>query len=152
MNVHDGDAHSVFYFAGSKVVQERSPLFVFFEILGDMLGKENVPGIATIHHPLRHVDAGARDIIPATHVGHFADRSAMYSHSHSNLRMPLERLCNLQRTARRFLRAVAKNERHPIARRKPNELFVRRFAHLRGVQYDLGETAQPFLLLFNQQL
>ena len=24
-----------------------------------MIGKKNVPGIATIHHPLRHVDAGA---------------------------------------------------------------------------------------------
>ena len=62
VNVHDGDAHSVFYFAGSKVVQERSPLFVFFEILGDMLGKENVPGIATIHHPLRQVDACTGDV------------------------------------------------------------------------------------------
>ena len=83
------------------------------------------------------------------HIGHFADRSAMNSHPHSNLRMPLERLRNLQRTARRFLRAVAKNERHPIARRKPNDLFVRRFAHLRGGQHDLGETAQPFLLFFD---
>jgi hypothetical protein len=34
--VHDRDTHSVFHFAFAETVQERSPVFVFFEILGDV--------------------------------------------------------------------------------------------------------------------
>ena len=45
------------HFARTEIVQQRSPLLVFFEIFGDMLGEEDVPGIAAIHHPLRHVDS-----------------------------------------------------------------------------------------------
>ena len=53
-------SHAVFHFASAKVMQERSPLLVFFEIFSHVLGKQNVSGVATIHHPLRHVDARRR--------------------------------------------------------------------------------------------
>ena len=59
---------------------------LYSSIFGDMLGKKNVPGIAAIHYPLRHVDAGTRDIIPAIHVGHVAHRAAV--HTHPQLQSP----------------------------------------------------------------
>ena len=35
--VCDPDTHSVFHFAGAKIMQQRSPMFVFFQIFGDVL-------------------------------------------------------------------------------------------------------------------
>ena len=117
-----------------------------------MLGEENVPGIAAIHHPLRHVDPSAGDISPPTHVGHVAHRAAVNAHPHCESPGALEGLCDLERTLRRFLRTVAKDERHPVPGRKPNELLIRRFAHLRRRQHDVGELSQPFFLLLDQEL
>ena len=64
IGVKVGDAHprTVFHLEGADVVQERSPSFVFRQILGHMLGEKNVSGVATIHHPLRDVDAGAGNV------------------------------------------------------------------------------------------
>jgi len=44
------NADSVFYFALAKIVQQRSPSFVCFQIVGHMFGEHDVPGIAAIHH------------------------------------------------------------------------------------------------------
>ena len=152
VKVYDRDAHSVFYFAGSKVVQERSPLFVFFEILGDMLGKENVPGIAAIHHPLRHVDPSPGEVGPPAHVGHFAHRPAVNAHSHRNFRMLAERLGDLERASSGLFRAVMKDQGHPIAGRQPNELFVGRIADLRRPEDDFRQLAEALLLFLDQEL
>jgi len=44
VKVHNGDPHPMLHFAGAKVVQERSPVFVLFEIFGDVfLRGEYVP-------------------------------------------------------------------------------------------------------------
>ena len=80
VKIHDRDAHAVFHFACAKVVQERSPMFVFFEIFGDMFGEKNVPGVAAIHHPLRHVEAGTGEIGLTVHIDHAADRAAVHAH------------------------------------------------------------------------
>src|SRR5437773_3001535 len=87
IEVRDRDTHSVFYFACPKVVQERSPLFVLFEILGDMLRKKNVPGVAAIHHPLRDIDSGPGKIRTIIHVDYAAHWSAMNSHAKLQARM-----------------------------------------------------------------
>jgi hypothetical protein len=42
--IDDGYLHPVLYFARTKLVQQRSPLLVFFEIFGDML---RAAGVAT---------------------------------------------------------------------------------------------------------
>ena len=68
-------------------MQKRSPLFVLFEIFSDMFGKQNVPGIAAIHHPLRDVKPGARKIRAIIHIDHAADWSAMDSHAQLQARM-----------------------------------------------------------------
>ena len=45
-----------------KIMQQRPPMFVFFQIFGDVFGDKNVSGVAAIHHPLRHVKAGTGEI------------------------------------------------------------------------------------------
>ena len=105
------------HFAGAKVVQEGAPLFVFFEILGDMLGKENVPGVAAIHHPFGHVDSSAREIGPFIYIDHAADWPAVDSHPNVQARMFLERAADLHRALRRRFRTRVKYQRHPIAGR-----------------------------------
>src|SRR5205085_10502555 len=64
----------------AKVVQERSPLFVFFQILGDVFGDKNVSGGPASHHPLRHVEASTREIGMTVHIDHAAHRTAVHAH------------------------------------------------------------------------
>ena len=80
MKIHHRDAHAMFHFAGTKIVQERSPLLVFFQIFGDMLGKEDVSCVAAIHHPFCHVDSSAREIGPFIYIDHAANWPAVDSH------------------------------------------------------------------------
>jgi hypothetical protein len=47
---------------------------------------------------------------------------------------------------------MAKDQRHAVAGRQPNELFVRRVAHLRGPEHDRGQLVEPLLLLLDQEL
>ena len=75
-------ANAMLHFAFAKVVQTRRPLPILHQIVRHVLGEEDVPGIAAIHHPLRHVDPGPGDIGPPTDVGHFAHRSAVDAHPH----------------------------------------------------------------------
>jgi hypothetical protein len=117
VKVYDRDAHAVFHLANTEVVQERSPLLICFEVFSHVLGKQNVAGVATIHHPLRHVDAWAGDIGPPADVGYLTNWSAVNSHPHRNLGMRLERFGDLKRAARRLFRTVAEDQRHPIAGR-----------------------------------
>src|SRR5947207_5404806 len=81
IEVQDRNTHSVFYFAFAEIVQQWPPLFVFFEILGDMLGKQNVPSIPAFHHPLRYIQTCSREIRATSHIDHTTDRTAVYSHA-----------------------------------------------------------------------
>jgi hypothetical protein len=64
VEVHDRDAHPMLDFARTEIMQQRSPLFVFFQIFGDVFGEKNVSGVPTIHYPLRNVEASPREIGP----------------------------------------------------------------------------------------
>ena len=66
--------------------------------------------------------------------------------------MLLQRLRNFERAPGRLFRAATKDQRHAVAGRQPNELFVGRFAHRRRRQHDLRQLVQPFLLLLVQEL
>ena len=79
----------MFHLRFAEVVQMRLPAHVVFQIVRHMFGKQNVTGIAAIHHSLRHVNARARDVGPPVHIGHFADRSAMNAHPHLDRRVLL---------------------------------------------------------------
>ena len=108
----------MFHFAGAKIVQERPPLFVFFEILGDMLGKQNVPSIPSFHHPLRYVETCSREIRATSHIDHTTDRTAVYSHAKLQARVLFKRTTDFDRTLRRRFWTRVKHQRHAIASRK----------------------------------
>jgi hypothetical protein len=107
----------VFHFACAKIVQERSPLFVFFQIFGDVFGDKNVPGVAAIHHPLRHVEAGTGEIGVTIHIYHTADRPAVHAHPKLQARMFLERAADLHRALRRRFGTGVEDQRHAVAGR-----------------------------------
>ena len=89
---------------------------MFLQIVRDMFGEQDVAGIAAIHHSLRHVNPTTGDVRASADISYFADRAAMNSHAHGNVGMGLECLRDLERALRRFLRAIAKDQSHPIAR------------------------------------
>ncbi len=66
--------------------------------------------------------------------------------------MLLKRFGNFERAPGWFLRAAAKDQRHPVAGRQPNELFVGRVAHLRRPEHDFRQLAEALLLFFDQEL
>ena len=146
------ESDAVLDLAFPQVAQTGRPLPGMHQIIGHVLGEKNVPGVAAIHHPLRHVDAGPGDVGAPAHVGHLAHRSAVNAHAHRKFRVLLERFGDLERAPGRLFRAVAKDERHSITGRQPNELFVRRFADRRRREHDLSELVQPLLLFFDQEL
>jgi hypothetical protein len=57
----------------------------------------------------------------------------------------------LSNRAHLFLRAVTKDHRHPIGRRQPDQLLVRRIAYLGRRQDNFNQLAQALLLLLDQQ-
>ena len=153
VKVHDAKARAPRFTSQRSQGRARSGRHCsyFFEILGDMSWKGECARVAAIHYPLRHVDAGSRDIIS----GH--SRRSRRSPGRCECPSALQisgcclRACAISScTLRRLLRIVVKNERHPVAGRQPNELLVCCFPHSRRRQHDVGELAQPFLLLFNQ--
>ena len=62
-----------------------------FQVIRYMFGKKNVPGIAAIHHSLRHVDASAGDVRLFVYIGDFVHRAAVNAHAHLKFRMTLQR-------------------------------------------------------------
>src|SRR5262249_16203632 len=81
VEIYHTNTCSVFYFACSKIVQQRPPLFVLFEIFGDTLGKQNMPGIPAFHHTVRYVETASRQIRATGHIDHTTDRAAVHSHA-----------------------------------------------------------------------
>src|SRR6266480_6622707 len=82
VKIDDVDLAALLHFALAKIVQIRSPLAILLQIIGDVLGEQNVSGIAAIHHPLGNVDSGARNVRSLGHIRDFAYRAAMNSHPH----------------------------------------------------------------------
>ena len=82
-----------------------------------MLGEKNVPGVAAIHHPLRHVYPGAGDIRLFVQIGDRINRTAVDSHSDPKFGMLLELLTDFQRAADRRFGASAEHKGATIAGR-----------------------------------
>src|SRR5437868_1657927 len=106
--------------AVTKVAQARRPLPVLDEVIGYVLGKENVSSVPAIHDPLRHVDPRSGDVRPSTDILYLAHRPAVNAHPYRKLGMLAERFGNLQRATRRFLRTMPEHQRHAIAGREPD--------------------------------
>ena len=82
-----------------------------------MLRKQDVPGIAAIHHPLRDVDASAGNVGLFVQISDFIDRAAVNAHPHLKFGMIFQLLADLQRAENRRFRTVAKNQRAAVAGR-----------------------------------
>src|SRR5512140_2793111 len=107
----------MFHFARTKIVQERSPLLVFFQIFSDVFGEKNVPGVAAIHHSVSHVKASAREIGPLVYIDQPTNWPAVDSHPKLQTRMFLERAADLHRALRRRFRTRVKYQRYAVAGR-----------------------------------
>src|SRR5438270_13952318 len=108
------DPHTVLHFTTAKLMQKRPPALVRVQVVGNMLGEQDVSGISAIHHSLRHVDSSTRDIHSVGHVHHPADWSAVNTDPNLQVRMSFERATNLDGTLRGFLRALIEDQRHSV--------------------------------------
>src|SRR5437899_12825271 len=116
IEIYHRDAHAMLHFARTKVVQERSPLLVSFEVFSDMLRQQNVTGIAAIHYPSGHIDSSAREIGPFVYIDYAAHWPTVNSHPKLQARMFLEPATDLHRALRRRFRTGVEDQRHPVAR------------------------------------
>src|ERR1700731_1122463 len=114
VEIDDAKTHSVLHFAFAEIVQERPPMFVSFEIFGVAFGEKNVPGVAAVHHPLRHIKTGTGKIGLTIHIYHTADRTAVRSHSKLYLRVFFESASDFERAFHWFFGALVKYQRHPV--------------------------------------
>ena len=80
------------------------PVAELFQVFSDVLGKQDVLGITTIHHSLGDVDAGTGNVGPTAHIYYPAYRPAVHAHTQPELRMFFYRAADLQRAFHRCFR------------------------------------------------
>src|ERR1041385_5464758 len=98
------------------------PFAVLSEIIRDALGKKNVPGIPTIHHPLCHVDSSTSNVAPIIDIGYLVNRPAVDSHPQLHLGVPTQFAAKLLSTPHRCVHPSKENEHHAISRWQTNKL------------------------------
>ena len=118
------NAHTMFRFAFSQIVQMPTPVAVLFEILGHVFRDEDVTSVTAIHHPLSNIDPGAGDVGAPTHIHHATDRSAVHAHAQLEFEMFLHRAADLECAFDRRFRSVVKNQRHAVAAGDGNQAPV----------------------------
>ena len=121
----------MFDFTLAKFMQVRLPVRIFLKIFSDVLGEQNVSGIAAVHDPLCDIDASASYVRFSGCVDDPTHRSTVYAHSQLNFRMLLESAAYFQRAFNRRFRAMIKNQRDAVARRDLDQA-PRRF---RGLEF-----------------
>ena len=124
VKIHHRYMRTVFHFRLTQVVQMLFPVAEVFQVFGDVLGKQDVLGITTIHHPLGNVDAGTGNVGPTAHIHHPAHRPAVHAHAQLELGMFPCRAADLQGAFHRRFRGVVKHQCHPIAGRNGNQPMV----------------------------
>ena len=126
---------------------------VLFQVFGHVFRHQDVTGIATIHHPLRDVDSGARYVGATTHVNHTTDWPAMNSYPQFQFRVFACSAADLQRTFHRRFRSIVENQRHPVTCRNSDETaFCLGSAEVFALAHDLIEQLEQSPLLRSHQL
>src|SRR6059058_1129870 len=92
---------TMFHLGLTQIVQISFPMAELLQVFGDMLRKQDVLRIATIHHSLGNVDAGTGDIGATAYVDDATDRATMYAHAQLKFGMLLHRSAHLQCTFHR---------------------------------------------------
>ena len=106
----------------------------------DPFGQEDVATISAVHNAAGKIDSSPCNICSIVYVANFIDRAAMDTHSKLQLRILFQFLADFDRAAHRYFRAVEKNERHAVARGKPNQFsFFFCSANLVGTTDDFGQ-------------
>jgi hypothetical protein len=111
-----------------------------------------MPGIAAIHDALRHVDPRSGDVRLVVHIGDLVHWAAVHSHPKLNMRMPLQRSADLERTSHRLFRTVEEKERHPVSAWYPDQFtFCFGGPKAFGAPHDLIQLLEQLNLLIDQQ-
>ena len=112
-----------------------------------------MPGIAAIHYPLRHVDAGSGDVRAPAHIGHFAHRTAVNSHPHgiSGCALSACAISSAHRAGSSELLRKTSAMPSPVGSLTSCSLVDSATCEV-AYALDLGQPAQPLLLLFDQEL
>src|SRR6266446_4149533 len=105
----------MFYFTLAQFMQVRLPVRVFFEIFSYVLREQDMSGVAAVHDPLCHVDAGASHVRFSGCVDDPTHGSTVYSHSQLKFGMLLERTAYFQCAFRWRFMAMIKNQRDAVA-------------------------------------
>ena len=92
------------------------------QILGDPFGQEDVAAISAVHHTPGKIDSSPCNVCSIIYVANFIDRAAVNAHPKLQLRILFQLLADLNRTPHGRFGTVEENERHAIARGKPNQL------------------------------
>src|SRR5260370_21832692 len=87
VEIDDMKAAAVFDVALAQVMQLELPLPILAQVFRCMFGKENVPGIAAIHHPLCDVHPSPGHVYLFIEVSNFVDRPTVNPHPHVKFRM-----------------------------------------------------------------
>ena len=78
------DRDTVLHFALTEIVQMRSPFRIIIDVVGHMLGEEDVSGIPTIHHPLREANVETGSPLSHQRKGHAPNRIQAESQRHDS--------------------------------------------------------------------
>ena len=142
----------MFNLALAEVVQERLPVTILREVVGDAFGKKDVAGIATIHHSLCDVDSGSSDVRLIVDVGDSVDRAAVDPHANLKAGPLLQFLTDFQGALCRIFRCAKEEQRHSISCRQSDEFF-RCFGRAKTTTTtdDFVQLVQPLDLLVDQQ-
>src|SRR5437879_5965753 len=98
----------------AQIVQIGLPLPVLGQVFRYMPGQKNMPGIATIHDALCHVDSWSRDVRLVVNIGDLIHWAAVHSHPQLDMRMLLQCSADLERTSHCLFRTLEKEERHHL--------------------------------------
>ena len=152
VEVKEVQAQAVLHLTLAQIVQVRLPVPVFSQIFRHVPGQKNMPGIAAIQHPLRHIDSSPSKVCFVVHIGDPIDRATVNAHPHLNMLMILQGPANLESTSHRFFRAMEEQERHPVAGWHSDEFAACfRRPETFGVSDDLIQFLEKFNLLVDEQ-
>src|SRR5438874_4962936 len=134
-------------------MQERSPTFVFGQVLSHVTGEKNVAAVAAIHHPLCRVDAASGYVGAFVHVHYTTDRPAVNTHPDLQALIVLQSAADLKGTLRRFLRTLVEHQRHAVPGGNLQDP-IGRFSFLKslGQMNNLVELLNSRVLLVNGEL
>jgi hypothetical protein len=142
----------VLYFRFAQIMEQRFPSLYLREKIRGRLGHQNVPGIPTIHHPLRNVDAATGHVTVRVDVRNAVHRSRVNAHAQLHFGMIAETAAYVDGAASGSFGIAKEHQRHSIASGQADELIVflraRKFS---AVTYRVLESVQDALLLLHAQ-